>query len=142
MIFFSATELGFYDNAIHESMPEDCVEISADYRVELLLGQSAGKVITYGDDGYPVLIDPPPLTPEEAAKIERAWRDALLAATDGVVSRHRDEFEEGGETTLAAEQYAALQAFRRALRNWPESGEFPLAEHRPPAPDWLVDQLT
>lgn len=118
-------------------IPEDAVEITSAHHTELLAGLSEGKVITWGDDGYPVLIDPPPLTPEETAAIERVWRDAKLAATDGVVTRHRDELEEGIATTLTVEQYTELQVYRRELRNWPEAGEFPLSEHRPPAPAWL-----
>ena len=140
-MFASKSTRGFYDVTIHASMPEDVVEISAENHAELLAGQSAGKVIAWGDDGYPVLVDPPPLTPEEAAEIERAWRDAKLAATDGVVTRHRDELEEGIATTLTVEQYTELQAYRRTLRNWPEAGEFPLIEHRPPAPLWLTGPL-
>lgn len=140
-MFASKSTRGFYDVTIHASMPEDVVEISAENHAELLAGQSAGKVIAWGDDGYPVLVDPPPLTPEEAAAIERAWRDAKLAATDGVVTRHRDELEEGIATTLTVEQYTELQAYRRTLRNWPEAGEFPLIEHRPPAPLWLTGPL-
>ena len=63
-----------------------------------------------------------------------------LVDTDALVARHRDELEVG-TTTLNAEQYQALQAYRRQLRDWPESGEFPLAEHRPTAPDWLYHQI-
>ena len=140
-MFASKSTRGFYDVTIHASMPEDVVEISAENHAELLAGQSAGKVIAWGDDGYPVLVDPPPLTPEEAAAIERAWRDAKLAATDGVVTRHRDELEEGIATTLTVEQYTELQAYRRILRNWPEAGEFQLIEQRPPAPLWLAGTL-
>jgi hypothetical protein len=80
------------------------------------------------------------LTPEEAAAIERVWRDARLAATDGVVSRHRDELEEGAATTLTAEQYTALQTYRRQLRDWPQGAEFPQVDHRPIAPLWLAEQ--
>jgi hypothetical protein len=40
-------------------IPEDAVEITAAYHAELLAGQSAGQVITWGEDGYPVLMDPP-----------------------------------------------------------------------------------
>lgn len=138
-MFASKSTRGFYDVTIHASMPEDVVEISAENHAELLAGQSAGKVIAWGDDGYPVLVDPPPLTPEEAAAIERAWRAAKLAATDGVVTRHRDELEEGIATTLTVEQYTELQAYRRTLRNWPEAGEFPLIDHRPLPPPWLTE---
>ncbi|MBK5549329.1 phage tail protein, partial [Pseudomonas sp. TH03] len=89
----------------------------------------------------PFLIDPPPPPPEAVAVVERAWRDAQLAATDGVVSRHRDELEEGINTSLTAEQYAELQVYRRLLRNWPEGAEFPLVDHRPVAPPWLASPL-
>lgn len=118
-------------------IPDDAVEITSEHHAALLAGQSEGKVIAWGDDGYPVLVDPLPLTSEAAAVIERVWRDIKLAETDGVVTRHRDEIEEGIAPTLTVEQYAELQVYRRALRSWPETGEFPLSEHRPPAPVWL-----
>lgn len=57
------------------------------------------------------------------------------------MARHRDEVEGGLETTLTPTQYTELQAYRRALRNWPEAGEFPLIEHRPPALLWLTGTL-
>lgn len=140
-MFTSKSARSFYDVSIHSSMPDDVGEISAAAHAELMAGQAEGKVIDWGDDGRPVLADPPPPSPEFLAAVERDWRDVQLAETDGVVSRHRDEIEEGVATTLSAGQYAALQAYRRALRNWPEAGEFPLIEHRPPAPEWLADQL-
>ncbi|SEN18769.1 Caudovirales tail fibre assembly protein [Pseudomonas sp. ok272] len=139
-MFTSKSMRGFYD-AI-STMPSDVVEISRERHAELLAGQSTGKVITWGDDGFPVLVDPPPPSADELAAIERVWRDWNLSETDGVVTRHRDELEEGLETTLTVAQYAELQAFRRALRNWPESGAFPLFEHRPVAPPWLTEPST
>jgi len=120
-------------------IPEDAVEITSAYHAELLVGQSEGKVIAWGDDGHPVLVDPPPPSSEGLAVIERVWRDGQLAVTDGVVSRHRDELEEGQVTTLTPAQYTELQAYRRTLRNWPEAGEFPLIEHRPTTPPWLTE---
>lgn len=140
-IFFSPSNCLFYDDQFRTVIPEDALEYSAEERDTLLAAAAQGKSIGVGPDGYPVLVDPPPLTAEEAAAIERVWRDGQLAATDGVVSRHRDEQEEGLETTLTPTQYAELQAYRRALRNWPEAGEFPLIEHRPPTPLWLAGQL-
>jgi hypothetical protein len=123
------------------SIPADAVEISAEFHAELLAGQSGTKVIAWGNDGYPFLGDMPPPSPEELAAVERVWRDGKLAATDGVVSRHRDELEEGITTTLTVEQYTELQVYRRQLRDWPQTGEFPLLDHRPPAPEWLAEYL-
>ncbi|WPX21035.1 hypothetical protein RHM58_14930 [Pseudomonas sp. 10S4] len=64
-----------------------------------------------------------------------------MAETDSVVTRHRDELESSGSTTLTAEQYIELQDYRRHLRNWPEGAEFPLVDHRPVAPPWLTGSL-
>ncbi|MGX1176264.1 phage tail assembly chaperone [Pseudomonas sp. R151218B TE3479] len=140
-MFASKATRGFYDAAIHTSMPEDAVELPEGLHAELLAGQSEGKVIAWGDDGFPLLVDPPPPSDEELAAIERVWRDQRLSETDGVVTRHRDEQEEGQEPTLNPAQYAELQAYRRALRNWPEAGEFPLTDHRPPTPLWLAGHI-
>ncbi|WP_282410319.1 phage tail assembly chaperone [Pseudomonas sp. PS02303] len=140
-MFASKSTFGFYDPLIHDSMPGDVVEITTEAHAELMVGQGAGQVITWGDDGYPFLIDPPPQPPEVVVEVERAWRDVQLAATDGVVTRHRDEREEGIPTTLTPEQYAELQVYRRQLRDWPQGAEFPLVDHRPVAPGWLTGPL-
>lgn len=132
---------GFYNSAVHASIPEDAVEISDERHRELLAGQAAGQIIVWGGGGSPILVDSLPTSDAEQAAVERAWRDQRLTETDGVVTRHRDEVEEGVTTTLTAGQYAELQEYRRALRNWPEAGEFPLIEHRPSGPSWLTDQL-
>lgn len=139
-MFTSKSTRGFYDAAIHTSMPDDVLEITAERHAELLAGQSEGKVISWGYDGLPVLTDRPPPSAEDLAAAERTWRDVQLNATDSVVARHRDELEGESKTTLTTKQYAELQAYRRVLRNWPEAGEFPLIEHRPVAPKWLSDQ--
>ncbi|MCM8743185.1 phage tail assembly chaperone [Pseudomonas koreensis] len=123
-------------------IPEGAKLIEAEQYQALLDGQAVGKVITADADGYPVLTDQPAPTVEQLAEQERKWRDGELLATDQMVSRHRDELEENAATTLTVDQYAELQSYRRALRNWPENGEFPFLEHRPPAPDWLAAQIT
>lgn len=138
-MLYSALTGGFYDDS--SDFPADVVTISSEEHQSLLEGQASGKLIAADSKGFPVLIDLPPRSSEASAAIERKWRDEQLLVTDGVVSRHRDELEEGADTTLAAEQYSELQGYRRALRNWPESGEFPLIDHRPPTPLWLTDQL-
>ncbi|ROO40864.1 phage tail protein [Pseudomonas sp. AF76] len=116
------------------------IEITADEHAALFKSDRGSKVIVLGPDGRPALQDPPLPTSDELALVERTWRDKQLAVTDSVVTRHRDEIEDGIVTTLTSDQYGALQTYRRALRNWPEAGEFPIVDHRPPAPDWLAMQ--
>lgn len=141
-VFFCPNTAFFYDDELNSVIPDGVLEYSAEERDALLALVSNGRRIVTGADGYPLLIDPPPLNPEVLVTIERNWRDGCLLVTDGVVARHRDELEAEGATTLTPEQYRQLQQYRQALRNWPESGEFPLLEHRPPSPDWLAEQTT
>ncbi|CAI8907045.1 Phage tail protein [Pseudomonas chlororaphis] len=140
-VFFSPSTGFFYDDQVCESIPHDVIEFSATERDALLSAQGHGRYVGILPDGRPGLIDSPPQSPEQLAEVERFWRFRQLSTTDGVVTRHRDELEDGVTTTLTPEQYTELQAYRRALRDWPENGEFPLAEHRPVAPPWLADEL-
>ena len=146
-MYFSARTGGFYDPEFHGQfepdnpeclIPSDAVEISRERRSELLAGNAAGKIITADKAGFPILADPLPPSADELADQERQWRDRQLALSDGVVTRHRDEIEDGMATTLSVDKYAQLQAYRRALRAWPESGQFPLSAHRPDTPLWLT----
>lgn len=144
----SETRGGFFDTNTHGeigspgcTIPAGAKELPDELYAELTAPRDDDKLVYPDANGYPVLIDPPSASNEELATDERVWRDARLAATDGVVSRHRDELEEGLETTLTPAQYTELQAYRRALRNWPEAGEFPLIEHRPTASPWLTEQI-
>lgn len=122
-------------------IPEGAVQISDELYQALLAAPTRGKIVVPGPDGYPVEADLPPMSSEETEAVERVWRDSQLALTDPLVSRHRDEIEEGGATTLASRQYAELQAYRRQLRDWPQGEQFPLAEHRPITPAWLIEQI-
>jgi hypothetical protein len=141
MIFFSASECGFYDDTINSRVPDDGVEVSDEQRRAILEGQSAGMVVAADEFGGPILVERPAPSAEVLAAAERVWRDRQLAATDPLVSRHRDEVEEGGSTSIKPEQYTELQGYRRLLRDWPQGGQFPLIDHRPVAPPWLSGQL-
>lgn len=139
-VLFSARTRGVYVPGINSTdIPEDVIEIPQDYWISLLQQLAViPKIIGVNTtNGFPILVDPPPPSPDEVADAERLWRDAQLAATDSLVARDRDELEDGGGTTLTTEQYAELQTFRRALRDWPQGSFFPFAEHRPVAPRWL-----
>lgn len=76
-MFASKSTGGFYDITIHTTMPEDVVEITTEQYKELLSGQSDGKLITYGDDGFPLLSDRPPIPLQIPQKV--TMRQARLA---------------------------------------------------------------
>jgi hypothetical protein len=140
MIYSSKTTGLFHDSDLGGELPADAVEISLELHAELLNGQSQLIKINFDTDP-PSLIERPPMAPEQLADLERTWRDGLLAKTDGIVARQRDELDGGGATTLTTEQYAELQVYRRELRDWPLGAEFPQADHRPVVPTWLSCQL-
>lgn len=143
-VLFSASTCGVYVPGINTSdIPGDVIEIPRAYWVSLLqqLAVTPKMIGVRPDNGYPVLIDTPPLAPEEAETAERRWRNAQMSATDAMVARDRDELEDGGGTTLTTDQYTELQAYRRALRDWPQNSFFPFTERRPATPRWLTEIL-
>ena len=83
-MFASKTTLGFYDSAIHgDNMPEDVVEITTEDHVALFEGQSNGKIIDWGDDGYPSLADPPPTPPKTYEQVMSSRRVAYADPLTG-----------------------------------------------------------
>lgn len=111
--------------------------ISEGDRDVLLLSESAGKVLVPDENGFPVAIDAPGPTDEQLADGERLWRDQAFLTSSSIRDRHRDELELGRPTTLSPEQFKELLTYMQALREWPQSSDFPLFECRPAAPVWL-----
>jgi hypothetical protein len=140
-IYFFAQTLGF-DRVESPSpeLPEGAVEITHAQYAELFAGQATGKVISASASGQPVLTDPV-ISPEAAITHERAWRNAVLRDTQWLVWRDAEELEVGDGTTLRAEEFKQLLAYRQALRDWPNDPEFPDPQARPVEPDWLEGLL-
>lgn len=72
---------------------------------------------------------------------ERSWRDGELLGVKWLRERHRDQLEIDVETTLTAEQFKELLVYMQALRDWPQSADFPDVQRRPAAPPWIVEQI-
>lgn len=75
------------------------------------------------------------------AESERSWRDGALQAVAWLRERHRDQQDIGADTTLNPEQFTELLVYIQALRDWPQSSEFPDKEYRPLPPDWISGQV-
>ncbi|WP_093403634.1 phage tail assembly chaperone [Pseudomonas sp. NFPP19] len=116
------------------------IELTKEDHAALLAGQSKGMEISVGPDGRPVLVAPVESLPERLQDNERAWRDQALAAASGIRDRHRDELELERPTTLTGGQFKELLVYAQALRDWPQSSDFPDVQHRPVAPPWLDEQ--
>ena len=86
----------------------------------------------------PVVISDVVVEEQDAMAAARTWRQSSLSATEWWVTRHRDEQELGRGTTLKAAQYLELLEYRQALRDWPETSQFPSAVSRPSVPTRLA----
>lgn len=142
--YFSPSRLAFYPDSLRDvyeaspqGWPEDGVAVTTERYEQLYAEHLQGRVFYAGSDGEPMTKEPDPPSPEQLAATERAWRGSQLNATDALVQRHRDELEDGANTTLSAEQYQELQVYRHALREWPETDGFPSTDLRHVAPAWL-----
>jgi len=65
MILYSASVNGFFDTNFNEIIPADAIEISDEYRYELLMAEKNGMKIIGDENGYPILIDNPLPTIEQ-----------------------------------------------------------------------------
>lgn len=109
-IYFSASQLGFYDTDFHGArtlppeaedsppvanpdcrIPADALEITAETHKALLDGQASGKMIAADTQGLPVLQDRPPMPFAQAKLAEftsfRADRGKMLDCLSGMAGR-------------------------------------------------------
>lgn len=138
--FYSRETGCTYLDGIHSLIPADAVLIPEERYTSVIANPLLGKVRGHDADGLPVLIDPAPPTASDLAENERRWRDEALGAVVWLRDRHRDQLDIGAEPTLTTERFAELLTYMQALRDWPQSPDFPDSQHRPTAPDWIADQ--
>ncbi|MDP9514759.1 phage tail assembly chaperone [Pseudomonas protegens] len=139
MRFYSQTTQTTYLRGMHASMPADAVEITDELYIAVIGNPPAGKVRAHDERGLPYLVDAPEVVPDPAA-LEREWRDDELSSVMWLRERHRDQLEIGAATTLTGDQFNELLLYMQALRDWPQSVDFPQIEHRPVAPPWIAEQ--
>lgn len=81
-------------------------------------------------DGTLVDVEPPPPpapppTDAQLAQEARANRNSLLAQSDWIVTRHRDQVDNGTTSTLTAMQFKSWLTYRQSLRDIPTQLGFP-----------------
>ncbi len=124
--FFSSSGLSFYDSVDSDDIPDDAVEISLEIYYMLLQGEGDGKKISFDADGLPILVDRPIL--QNDANQERLWRNLALVLADIELNKVQD-----GDKN-AKGSVAGWRTYRKELREWPESDNFPSEAFRPVAP--------
>lgn len=134
--FYSRSTGCAYIVGIHQTMPQDAVEISAERYDAVIANPVSGKVRGHDAEGLPILIDPAP----DVAGDERNWRDSELSSVIWLRDRHRDQLDLGAETALTPEQFTELLVYMQTLRDWPQSADFPDSQYRPVAPPWIAEQ--
>ncbi|MBK3461643.1 phage tail assembly chaperone [Pseudomonas haemolytica] len=117
------------------------VEITDSHRQDLLDGETNGWRIAPDKTGKPVLVEPPPPSPEVLAAQARQWRDAEIESVKWLRERHRDEIDSQRPTTLTVKQSGELLDYVQALRDWPKDTGFPAVSSRPVPPAWIADQV-
>lgn len=137
--FYSASTQSSYLQGLHSVMPADAIEISEALYLSVIGNPPPGKIRAHDERGLPYLVDAPEVVPDLAAE-ERQWRDAELTSVMWLRERHRDQLEVEAPTTLTVEQFKELLVYMQALRDWPQSPDFPQIEYRPVAPPWISEQ--
>ncbi|MDP9524719.1 phage tail assembly chaperone [Pseudomonas protegens] len=92
------------------------------------------------DRGEPVTDYVAPPHVDDQPRQARTWRDGEIERVKWLRERHRDEIDRNRSTTLSGEQFGQLLDYIQALRDWPQSADFPDVQHRPAAPPWIAEQ--
>lgn len=108
-MYYSKKTGGFYSRELHgDNIPEDAVEITAEKHMELINGQSSGKVIVSDSKGRPVLQElkiSEEETREEANRLARHY----LSSTDWYIIRKQETGEAIPEEILQERSAARMR---------------------------------
>ena len=80
---------------------------------------------------------PPPLPESERLARLLEERDDYLAASDWLIVRHKDQIEQGYPASLSDDDYQAIQDWRQALRDLPETVNTPDEWEWPDKPECI-----
>ncbi|WP_443693039.1 hypothetical protein ACRZ5O_06765 [Pseudomonas protegens] len=99
------------------------------------------RVKTMIDRGEPVTVYVAPPQVDDQSQQARTWRDGEIERVKWLRERHRDELDRNRSTTLSGEQFVQLLDYIQALRDWPQSTDFPDDQRRPAAPPWIAEPV-
>lgn len=136
--FYSKDTNGFYHDSLMEdykaagTLPENLVEISDECHKELIMAQSEGKMISAGENGFPVLVERK--VDEEAIKrrANQTKQDQIRKASD-LISTISDMIDAGIASLEEEEYLGELKKFRVEVfkaNSIEEIPEFPSMENK------------
>ena len=115
-----------------ETIPEDRVEITQNKHNELLQGPVVGKILSSDQSGNPVLVDKA-VSVHDLEMVERVWRNSELNRSDIELNKVQDS------DSKSLGSVSQWREYRKSLRNWPQSVDFPNKEKRPRSPDLIKE---
>lgn len=130
-MIYSTKEDKFYAPEFKESYeasgtwPDDGIEVSPEDFKEFSAGKD-GHFRKFENGALCWAESQPNL--EELSRAERVWRDGELRRADEELNKVQDA------DPKAVGSVADWRTYRKALRQWPESLEFPSLESRPKSP--------
>lgn len=132
-IFYSAHTRGFYFKNIHgANIPKDALKIDPLLYKALQEGQKDNNVIVPDGSGMPVLSQQQ-TTKEEDSALEVQWIEEEMI-------RIRDELEKVQDFDPKAKgSVGDWRNYRKAIRSWSESSDFPNKDKRPAPPDMVKE---
>ncbi|MDP9515223.1 phage tail assembly chaperone [Pseudomonas protegens] len=136
---YSKTTQTTYLMGIHARIPMDAIQISEALYQSVIGNPLPGQIRAHDEQGLPFLIDAP-IVVQDFSSQERGWRDENLMSVIWLRERHRDQLEIKAPTSLDSEQFNTLLVYIQALRDWPQSANFPTSRYRPVAPSWITEQ--
>jgi len=116
--FYSRRTGCSYLEGVH-SIPEDAVPIPEDRYQQVVANPALGKIRGHDQDGLPILIDPPPATPDTREQIEarrlRAYAEPLTGSDRYFAEAQRESLLGNVEAADAAKargmsRFAEIQA--------------------------------
>jgi len=118
------------------TLPPGAVMVTAEAREALQQAEADGQSIILDAAGVPAAVPPAGASADDRAAQSYRLAEAAIAGVQRLVDTHRDEIDLGAGTTLTAAQYAALLAWRQAVRAWAAASGWPDVP-LPAAPAWL-----
>ncbi|UVC28817.1 tail fiber assembly protein [Pantoea sp. SOD02] len=111
---YSANSNAFYDSEINTAIPVDAITITDEEWMDLLNGQSAGRLITPDMDGKPILIERVLTDEEKLAQLDAMKLD-LRAVADKAIAPLQDAASLGIATDDESASLKAWMTYRVLL---------------------------